>query len=259
MTPELNEMEIEIENHDWLLDWDSFESEASAFERDVHMLILTGLDAGIKLLNTETQTENDKLIKHLPKAKGDAAEHLAQEQADMWIQLSQQETFLRNMALVALMSRLTHTLLSMLRHAEPWAPRNSDGYSGPDEFKRIWSDFRARFSLNINAKYIEWIDRYRRARNRIVHNGGEANPMRPFDEIDIDVGDEGIYDTSFSKKYRAFVSGSGFNAEVVVTEKLLNYAVKCAIRLVKHAAEELRRLELEHEQRQAAAIGTSSV
>jgi len=72
------------------------------------MLILTGLDAGLKLLNTETQAEDDKLMQYLPKAKGDAAEHLAQEQADMWIQLSQQEAFLRNMALVALMSQLTH-------------------------------------------------------------------------------------------------------------------------------------------------------
>lgn len=251
-------MEIEIDSHGWSLDWDSFGTEASAFERDVYILILTGLEAGLKLLNTETQTEDDKLMQHLPKAKGDAAEHLAQEQADMWIQLSQQEAFLRNMALVALMSRLTHALLSMLRHAEPWAPRDSDAYAGQDEFKKIWADFRARFGLNLSARYVGWIEPYRRARNRIVHNGGEANPMKPFEDIDIDLGDEGMYDMSFSKKHCAFVSGSGFSAEVVVTEKLLDHAVKCAIRLVKHAAEEIRRLELEYkrrdrEQRQAAA------
>ena len=239
-------MDIENDGHNWAFDWDSYESEAGGFERDVYMLILTGLDAGIKLLTAETQSEDDKLMVHLTKANGGAAEHLAQEQADMWIQLSQQEAFLRNMALVALLSRLTHALLSMLRSAETWAPRDSHGYEGNDEFKKIWAEFRARFNINFGARYIQWVDPYRRARNRIVHNGGEANPMKPFDEIDINGGDEGMYDLSFSKKYCAFVHGSGFSAEVVVTEKLLEHAVKCAIRLVKHAAEDLRRLELEH-------------
>lgn len=242
-------MEIEIDSFGWL-DWDSFGTEASAFEQDVHMLILTGLDAGLKLLKTETQAEDDKLMKYLPKAEGDAAERLAQERADMWIQLSQQETFLRNMALVTLMSRLTHALLSMLRNAEPWAPRDSGAYDGQDEFKKIWADLRARFGLNLSARYIGWIEPYRRARNRIVHNGGEANPMKPFKDIDINSGDEGMYDMSFSKKYCAFVSDSGSNAEVVVTEKLLDHAVKCAIRLVKHAAERLRGLELEYKRRE---------
>jgi hypothetical protein len=239
-------MEFENNGHNWPLDWDSFETEASAFERDVYMLILTGLDAGVKLLNSETQVEDDKLMQLYPNAKGDVAEQVAQAQADMWIQLWQQESFLRNMALVALMSRLTHALLSMLRTAEPWAPRQSDAYNGRDEFKRIWGYFRGRFGLNLNAKYIGWIEPYRQARNRIVHNGGEANPMKHFDDMDIDGGEEGMYDMSFSKRYCAFVHGSGFSAEVIVTTKLLDHAVMCAVRLVKHVAEELWRLEQEH-------------
>lgn len=241
---------MEIESYDWWLDWDGFETEAGAFERDVFMLILTGLDASLKFLRTATQAEDDRLMQFIPKAKGDRAEHLAEEQADNWIQLSQQESFLRNMALVALMSRLTHALLSMLRLAEPWAPRVSDAESGEDEYKKIWAAFRTRFGLNVSAKYIGWIKPYSRARNHIVHKGGEANPMKPFGEIDVDAGEEGMYDMSFSKKYCAFVSGSGFSAEVVVTEKLLDHAVKCSVRLVRYAAIELRRLELEHRERE---------
>jgi hypothetical protein len=106
------------------------------------------------------------------------------------------------MALVALMSRLTHALLSMLRHAEPWAPRDSDAYAGQDEFKKIWADFRTRFGLSLSARYIGWIEPYRRARNRIVHNGGEANPMKPFEDIDIDSGDEGTtFDAQLTIKH----------------------------------------------------------
>jgi hypothetical protein len=187
-------MGIEIDSNGWPLDWDSFGIIASAFECDVHMLILTGLDASLKLLSTETQAEDAKLMQFLPKAKGDAAEYLAQEQADMWIQLSHQEAFLRNMALVALMSRLTHALFTMLRQTDPWALGDSDAYPAQDEFKKIWAAFRARFGLNLSARYIGWIEPYRRARNRIVHNGGEANPMKPFKDIDVDLGDEGTYD-----------------------------------------------------------------
>lgn len=237
-------MKFEFDRFEWIKDWDSFGTEASSFERDVYMLILTSLDAGLKLLNTEAKAEDDKLMQYIPTAKGEAAQRLAEDQADLWIQLGQQETFFRNLTLVALMSRLTHALLKMLRHAETFMPRNSDGYAGRDEFKKIWAEFRDRFGLNISAKYVGWVEPYRRARNLIVHNGGEANVQKPLAEMDSSAGDEGIYDLSFFKKYPAFVTGEGYSAEVVVTEKLLDHAVKGAIRLVKHAAEELRKLEL---------------
>ncbi len=133
---------------------------------------------------------------------------------------------------------------TMLRHAETFTPRNPDSYAAKDEFKKIWAEFRDRFGLNIGAAYIGWIEPYRRARNLIVHNGGEANVQKPLAEMDSSTGDDGIYELSFPKKYPAFVNGEGHRAEVVVTQKLLDHAVKGAIRLVKHATEELRRLEL---------------
>ena len=250
-------MTFEFERTDWVTNWDSFGTEADSFERDVHMLILTSLGAGLKLLKADTQTEDDKLMQYLPTAKGDGAQRLAEDQADLWIQLSHQETFLRNLTLVALMSRLTHSLLSMLRRAELFAPRNTKSYPGEDEFKKMWAEFRDRFDLNFSAKYIGWIEPYRRARNRIVHNGGEANVLKPFAEMDSSAGDEGMYDLSFSKRYPAFVSGQGFSAEVVVTAKLLGHAVESAIRLVKHAAVELRAKELQDAVKSKAAATTA--
>lgn len=244
-------MTFEFDRYDWIRSWDSFGTEASAFERDVHMLILTGLDAGLKLLTSEAQAEDNKLMQFFRTAKGEGAQRLAEDQADLWIQLSQQETFLRNMALVALMSRMTHSLHGMLRHAESWAPRNPKGYDGEDEFKKIWAEFRARFNITLGARHIQWLERYRRARNLIVHNGGEANILKPFVDMDADAGDAGMYDLSFSKKYPAFVDGSGFSAEVRVTEVLLDHAVKSSIRLVKHTAEELRKLDLAHAKRES--------
>jgi hypothetical protein len=234
-------VEFDHARNDFLQNWDTYGTEANSFETDVHTLILISLDAGITQLNTEAKADDDKLMRYLPTVTGEAAELLAEDQAHLWIELSHREIFLRNMALVALLSRLTHTLHNMLGYAETWAPRDPKGHEGGDEFKKIWSEFRIRFGINLGARYIGWVDRYRRARNLIVHNGGEANIMKPFPEMDMDAGAEGMYDVSFSKNYPAFVNGT----DVVVTQKLLHHAVESAVRLVKHAAGELRELELE--------------
>ncbi|MEO8737843.1 MAG: hypothetical protein ABI380_15045 [Edaphobacter sp.] len=55
-------MTFEFDRYNWIRSWDSFGTETSAFERDVHMLILTGLDAGLKLLTTDAQAEGNKLM-----------------------------------------------------------------------------------------------------------------------------------------------------------------------------------------------------
>jgi hypothetical protein len=225
-------------------DWDSYHHEYEKFQEDAHTLILWPLHAAISNLKQEAEAEDAKLEPRLSLSKGEEAEHYANLQQQNWQYINDQERFLRNVALVALMSRLTHAILSMFRHAEPWAERNPKGYEGKDEFKKIWSEFRVRFGLNLNARDIKWVESYRCARNRIVHNGGEANVLKPFAVMDNDAGDVGMYYLSFSKKYPAFVMGEGYNAEVVITEKLLDHAVEAAIRLVAHAAEELRKLEL---------------
>lgn len=59
------------------------------------------------------------------------------------------------------MSRLTHALLKMLRHAETWVPRDPDGYEGKDEVKKIWAEFRERLNITLSARYIGWVEPYR--------------------------------------------------------------------------------------------------
>jgi hypothetical protein len=94
------------------------------------------------------------------------------------------------------------------------------------------------------------VDRYRRARNRIVHNGGEANSYLPFDEIDFEAGLDGMLDLNFSRNYPEFVTGEGNNAEVEVTDELLEFAVNQSCDLVTYAAQQLRAKELEFADRE---------
>jgi hypothetical protein len=231
----------------WIYDWDSFQIEAERLQQDVHMLILVTLDAGNQHLRQEVDKNNEKIEQYSVSANGEAAERLAEDQASLWVQLEEQQVFLRNQALVALISRLTHSLRKMLRSAESWSPRDPNGYEGRDEFKTIWMELRKRFDLSLGPRYIQWVEPYRRARNRIVHNGGEANVERHFSEIDPEADfDEGFYDTTFSRECRVFVSGTGSTAQVNVTEKLLDHAVEKSIQLVQYVAEQLRAKELEH-------------
>lgn len=216
-------------------------------------MILDTLRAATTRLNEEASKQDAELKEHLEKAKGIAAQQLVEEQAHLWIGIIQKERFLRNQALVSLMSRLTHSLLRMARAAELWTGSKSQKQSGAneasnnggnDEFKKIWKDYRERCDLDLGPKYIAFVDRYRRARNRIVHNGGEANPYLPFDEVDIEAGSAGWVDESFSKNYAEFVHGEGYNAEIDITDELLERCIQRSIELVRHVATQLRQKEL---------------
>jgi hypothetical protein len=81
-------------------------------------------------------------------------------------------------------------------------------------------------------------------RNRIVHNGGEANKYKFMDEIDMDKGDAGFIDMSFSEKYPAYVSGSGIGAEVSVSKEQLQSMIDASVNLVGWLSKELRAREL---------------
>jgi hypothetical protein len=234
-----------FEPHDWHA-FDSFQTEAEYFERDVHVLILDTLRAGVTLLNQEMQDEDAALKGHLGNADGHLAEIIGERQIDLWSTVGDQENFLRNMALVALLSRLAHALKQMARAAETFQPIDQNrSEDGKDEFKQIWAEYRARFGIDFSPRFIQFIDPLRRARNMIVHNGGEANLPISIMEIDLSKGDEGFYDPSFMKKYPQFVDGTGSGAKIVVSEEQLNSTVDASVKLVKHAAQRLREKELE--------------
>jgi hypothetical protein len=97
-----------------------------------------------------------------------------------------------------------------------------------------------------NADRIAFVDPIREVRNQIVHDGGEANPFKSGTSFDdLGKGDDAYLNTSFSKKYPQFASGSSMFAEVSVDEGQLQSMVDSALALVDWLATELRKQEEE--------------
>src|SRR5208282_5849930 len=100
--------------------------------------------------------------------------------------------FLRNMALVALSSRLTHALRNMTKSAESFAPRKKGGYGhrGMSEYRRLWMEYTERFGIDFtaNADRISFVEPMREVRNQIVHEGAEAQTYKFNEDIDWNEG-----------------------------------------------------------------------
>jgi hypothetical protein len=255
--------EVDEDKLPWPYQFDSFDSEREDFERDVHLLILNSLQAGISSLRADAQRQDDKLPSDMTGEPEEYQEHVIGEAANIWGYLGDQERFMRNIALVALLSRLMHSLNKMAINAETFVPRDKDGYgnAGDDEFKQLWAEYRTRFNISVTP-HIQFIDSLRVARNHIVHKGGEANPPKSLADIDLYAGDAGMYDMRFSQNYKRYVEGSGPTAMVRITQRQLDWAVKSSIKLIRYIAEQLRSKELEHVRRrltlEAVGAGTPS-
>jgi len=87
---------------------------------------------------------------------------------------------MRNIALVALLSRLTHSLNRMAEDAETFVIREKRGYGNPgdDEFKQLWAEYRVRFGITVTP-YIQFVYSLRVARNHIVHKGVRQIHLKP--------------------------------------------------------------------------------
>jgi hypothetical protein len=172
---------------------DTFWMEADHFERDVHILILSTLDAAKSRLDEELTEDSAKISKLLDKATGDYAEHLSDQLAEINLYFADQERFLLNMAVVALASRLTHSLRQMSRSAETFSPREKRQYAGGDksEFERLWIEFKERFGFEVRdeVEHVSFIEPLREVRNQIVHEGGLANPYKQFKDVGLSIGD----------------------------------------------------------------------
>jgi hypothetical protein len=228
------------------IDW--YDDEYKQFQWDVHILIEGTLHAGIRYLDTESREELGKLEEWMKKPIGNEAhEHLVDEHVDVLSRNYDQERFLRNMALVALATRLTHSLPQMARSAETFSPRKKRyGKGNQSEFNRLWLEYAERFNIdfNLNADRIAFVEPMRVVRNQIVHDGAEANTLKPFDEITLNNGKLEYLDKRFSESYPEYVSGEEMSAEVNVSEELLEKNINAAIELVGWLAAELRRQEL---------------
>lgn len=229
-----------------LLEIDFYDDEYQQFQWDVHMLIENTRRASALHLGAKVDTELASIKAAIEKSNNDEAnEHLVDEHVDVLETNSRQGQFLRNMAVVALSSRLTHALRNMTKSAESFAPRKKGGYGyrGMSEYKRLWMEYTQRFGIDFDANVdrVAFVEPMREVRNQIVHEGGESQTYKFKEDIDWNDGVLAFMDDSFSKKYPQYVS----EGDVAVTEEQLNEAVKAAISLVGWLAEELRAQELD--------------
>ncbi len=135
------------------VDFDSYNAEASAFERDVYTLVLNTLNAGLKHLAAVANKELADFESALNKTRDvEIQDHLMDEDTGVKSEFGEQERCLLNMALVALTSRLTHTLRKMAQSAEHFRPRKGKYANGDDsEFDRLWKEYGERFSIDFEA------------------------------------------------------------------------------------------------------------
>jgi hypothetical protein len=231
-----------------LFDMNLYQNEYDQFQWDVHILILGTLQASLRHLEGEAKTELATIAEVMKKPVDDEYyQHLEDEHVDVLDTNSSQERFLRNVALVALASRLTHALRNLARSAESFSKRKKRyGHKGMSEFDRLWLEYTDRFEIDFisDANRIAFVDTMREVRNQIVHDGAEANTVKPFDEIDLNSGDAGYLEMWFSEKYPQYVFGSGSSAEVSISQKQLEEHIKSSVALVGWLAGELRTREL---------------
>jgi hypothetical protein len=227
---------------------DFFRDEYEPFQRDVHILIGGTLHAAIRYLGNEAKDELGRLEEWMKQDISDEAhERLVDDHVDVLAQNNDQERFLRNMALVALASRLTHSLRKMASSAELFCQRKGRyGKTSQSEFERLWLEYEARFGIDFEAhkERIAFVEPMREVRNQIVHDGGEANTIKPMDKTELIDAQLDYLDKWFSNKYPEYVHGDEGGAEVNVTEELLEKNINASIELVGWLAGELRKKQL---------------
>jgi hypothetical protein len=227
---------------EWRRSIDFFRFEHQKSERDVHTVVLESLEAGVKQLERIFNRTSERFDARLEGATPEQEDWIVDDFIDIRADHEDQARFLRNIAIVALLARLTHVLRQLARQGDEIAARSDSGYPGENEFQQLWAEFRLRFGIQVPPKHIQWIEPLRRARNLIVHNGGLANPIKY--EANEHGGLEPKRDTSFSKRYRKFVEGEDYSAEVRITQVQLITASTSAVALSAWLATRLRELQL---------------
>lgn len=220
---------------------DIYSDEAASFEADVNLLIRDTLHAALAHLSGTADAELADIKKALDKATDDEIqEHLVNEHVDVLATGLSQERFLRNVALVALASRLLHALKKMARLAEHFCP-STHAYQGKSEFLRLWAEYGSRFSIDFkaHADKIAFVEPMVRVRNQIIHAGAEANTWNDATLESLRHGQEPTLDTAFSEAHPEFVIGEGWNAEVVVSREQLDLMCDASVALVRWLAAEL--------------------
>src|SRR6267142_1500269 len=201
-------------------DIDIFQMEFEQFESDVHILILGVTYAALEKLSEDADKQLAEIEAHITNAKVNQ-ERLVDEHTDTLAEHDSQTTFLMNLALVALSSRLFMALRDMAKQALLFSPRQNGRYSGDGEWDRLSHEYKERFGFDFMREFVEPMVL---ARNQIVHDVGAAN--------------------LHSDSYRAYVRGEGNTAEVGVSQELLSRTVKDSVELVRWVSQRLRKTEI---------------
>jgi hypothetical protein len=238
--------------HDIIRSVDFYHDEYDQFQRDVYLLIEGTLNASKNFLDKECETELAKIKAAMDKTDDpDHHFYIQEEYGDVLMTNISQERFLRNMALVALASRLTHALRNMSKSAESFSPRKKEHKkrykkTHLSEFQRLWLEYGERLGIDFVAHKdrIAFVDVMNDVRNQIVHEGAEAQTFKFLYEFDANDPNPQYMDTSFAKEYPEYVSEDG--SEVNVSEQQLKDTIDASVRLVEWLASELRTRELAH-------------
>lgn len=236
---------------DFFRKFDFYAIELDRFERDVDVLIQGTLSASKQYLDKESGTILAEIKAEMDKTRdNEYHEHLENEYGLGLATNASQERFLRNMALVALASRLTHALRHMSKSAESFKPRTEEDKkrykkTHLSELRRLWLEYSQRLGIDsaVHEDRIAFVDAMNDVRNQIVHDGAEAETFKFLYEIKrSDFSD--LKDRSFADTYPAYVSEDG--SEVNVSDQQLQTFIQSSLSLVRWLATELRKRELAH-------------
>ncbi len=220
--------------------FDVFGDAYDQFREDVDGLILGTLKAALERLHEGAEAQLKDLNSNI---RNTGRQFFVDQHVAVMQHNANQERFLRNMAVVALSSRLTHALRKLAKAAAHFKPRTKT-YKGGNEYQQLWNEYNDRFAIDFaaNANRIAFIEPMRKARNQIVHNASEANPFKygvSFDDLGKD--EDAYLDLSFSKDCAQYVHGTGMDAEVEISEKQLQEIVERSLSLLEWLATELRK------------------
>lgn len=175
--------------------------------------------------------------------------YLQEEYGDVLLTNISRERFLRDMALVALASRLTHAVRNMSKSADSFSPRTKEHEKRYKKthlsaFQRLWLEYGERFGIDfaVHKDRIAFVDVMNVVWNQIVHEGAEAQSFKFQYEIDTSDANAQYGETWFADTYPAYVSEDG--SEVKVSEEQLKHFIDSSVDVVKWLASELRMREL---------------
>jgi hypothetical protein len=212
-----------------------------AFERDLHVVILGTLEAGNSHVERQYKKESRSLKVKLKQAEGHYQEWLESSCAELSEEKWDQQRFFRNMATVAIATRLIQALRKLLGTAERFKARKPCRDKSKSEILRLWTELGDCYGIDIsgNAERIAFATSLNDVRNQIVHDGGNANSSLPFAQCNPEGGDAGLLDLRFSTKYPQYVEGSESSAEVNVSMKQVQQFGDDSLKLLNWVADEL--------------------